>query len=254
MNNTEIQSLKTAARKVETALAQADKAFAEAERAPVALLQKVVRGLGEALDSLPPSCLPLTRSRFNELEARVAEILSARSEVAPRRQALVELARAAGWDVVSTSVKDFVGPFTVEHAPSASTVKFGPYRLAKLELPAGAELMNTLKAQKQKLHDEALKGWDDFIRRALEAQGSVGFAETVPWPTLVAHAIPDPVARKRAAKALHYRVAMLISGQAPGGHRIQCVPPTLAEQRLALSVPRLDRANDETRIYRVRLR
>jgi hypothetical protein len=250
----ELKALQQSLKKVEKALAGATKVFETAERRPIDELEKGVKALDAALaglaDRVRVEHAPAVAAAFRE---RISAQRIERSDVERRRRALAASAHSAGWPTDHAGETDYVGPFTVRHRPSESTVAFGSLRLLSLKLPSGEELMATLEASRSRLEAEANKGFEEFLIAALAAQQGMSHSEAVPWPAIVAQVVPDLKVRRRASKAILYRLSMLLSGQAPGNRRIQIAPPTLAEQRSAVSVPRLDRAHDDVRVYRVRL-
>ncbi len=250
----ELRGLQLSLRKVEKACAAAAKAFGSVERRPVEELEKVTKALDAALTAVGDRVrVEDARAYASTLAERTKTIRDERSDVDRRRRQLAAAAQVAGWAIEHTGAKDFVGPFSVQHRPSDSTIGFGSFRLQKLKVPSGEEVMAALEAHKSRLEAEAKKGWEEFVGAALAAQARISASEPVPWPTVVAEVLPDPKVRRRAGKTLLYRLAMLVSGLAPGNRRVQSVPPTLAEQRAAVTVPKLNRANDDVRIYRVRL-
>lgn len=250
----ELKGLQQSLRRIEKALAAATKAFSSLERTPIEGLEKVTTALQAALATAGDRArLDDSRAFALSLTQQAKTLREERSDVDRRRRRLAEAAQAAGWPIEHTGAKDFVGPFTVQHRPSDSTIGFGTFRLQKLKVPSGEEVMAALSAHKLRLEDEAKRGWEEFLAAAVAAQLRISASEPVPWPAVVAEVIPDQEARRKAAKTLLYRLSMLLSGSAPGNRRVQIVPPTLSEQRTAVTVPKLNRANDDVRVYRIRL-
>jgi hypothetical protein len=250
----ELKGLQAALRKVQRACTQIEKKFAESDHTALTDLEKAAKGLESALLAIRSRAqLPETESYNAGLIQTLAQLRAHRGDVNRRREDLAATARAAGWPTEHTGAKDYIGPFSLQHQPADSVINFGSYRLQKIKMPSGQELVAALEMHRKRLESEAMKGWSEFFEAALAVQNRLSVSEPVPWPRLASELVPDPKARRKAGKTLLFRLSMLLSGRAPGDRGIQIVPPTLFEQRSALTVPKLNQANDEVRVYRVRL-
>lgn len=176
-----------------------------------------------------------------------------RANVPRRREALANLANHDGWPIDQTGTTDYVGPFELRHTPDSTKVRFGSFLLKTVRHPAPAELLTTMKAAQATLKAEAERSLSEFLEAIEEAQRRMSSADAAPWPQLLEAAIPDAKQRKRLAKVMVFRLALLLSGRGPSGWRLTIVPPTLSEQRRAIVVPRLDQPNAPVRVFRVRL-
>jgi hypothetical protein len=239
-------------------------------------LQKILRELGKLLSVPDPSIEEIEKKQakleafprleslaglgplvLNEREGyrtRIDEIKTQRSNVRARREDFVRLARDAGWDVQSTGTADFVGPFKIHHDERTSNVYFAKYRVKRISHPSGGNVFDALTKMSKKMEVDALKGWNEFMDRAIAMQDRISATEPVPWGELLTAIACDKAQQKRLGRIFNYRLALLVSGRAPGGWKAVVVPPALAEQRFAWKVPRLDRPNDVIRVHRVRLK
>lgn len=198
--------------------------------------------------------IPLAVKELDRYRSRIEEIKRKRSDVRARREEFVRIARDAGWVVQSTGTADFVGPFKIQHDERTTIVFFAKFRVKRISYPSGATVLDTLKKVSEKMEDDALKGWGEFVDSVVATQERISATEPVPWGELFASIVPDKAQQKRLGRLFCYRLSLLISGKAPGGWKAVTVPPALAEQRFAWRVPRLDRPNDVVRVHRLRLK
>ena len=199
------------------------------------------------------SVVPMAYREEAEYRERLEHLKRQRSDVTKRREEMVRLARQNGMEVLCTGTADFTGPFKIEHQEDQSTVFFGKSRLERIPYPAAIHLVKALEKWRKSLEEKARKGWEEFIVKAVNAQEEISSSEAVPWRRVLNSVIPNEKSQKRLGVVLRYRLSMLISGRGPGGWRVVIVPPPLAEQRQAWSVPRMDRPNELVRVARLRL-
>lgn len=213
----------------------------------IATLENLASGSDAA--ALLPGLLPAATAASDWLKS----VRVNRANVPRRREALANLAGHDGWLIDQTGTTDYVGPFELRHTPDSTTVRFGSFLLRTVKHPAPAELLATIRAAQATLKGDAERGLMEFLEAIEEAQRQRSSTDLVPWPQLLEAAVPDAKQRKRLAKVMVFRLALLLSGRGPSGWRLTVIPPTLSEQRRAIVVPRLDQPNAPVRVFRVRL-
>lgn len=213
----------------------------------IATLEKLASGPDAA--ALLPALLPAASAASDWLKT----VRMNRANVTGRREALANLARRDGWPIDQTGTTDYVGPFELRHTPDSTEVRFGSFLLKTVKHPASAELLATMRAAQETLKADAERGLSEFLEAIEEAQRQRSSTDAGPWPQLLEAAVPDAKQRRRLAKVIVFRLALLLSGRGPTSWRLTVIPPTLSEQRRAIVVPRLDQPNAPVRVFRVRL-
>lgn len=190
---------------------------------------------------------------IKQQEDRWEELKKARSDIRARRESLMKIARKNKLICESTGTTDYIAPFRVEHQPNQSQIFFGRIRLEKLSYPTANEIFEVIQKSHQSLQSESRKDWDSFLQGMIQAQSRISSIGPVPWKALLDMVIPDAKIQRRMELVLCYRLALLIEGQDTNGWKAVVTPPTLTEQTNAWSIPRLHRAHEIVRVWRVRL-
>lgn len=242
-----LRNVKRAADRVQKVLfAAADSDLESAEQAEAELSLALT-------DKTFAALVPLAAKLAADAKERLASVKSERVDVRRRRENFARLARTRGWATAHTGEVDHVGPFVLHHAPDATTISYGSLRAARLKYPSPTLIANAIEAHERKLNTDAHHHFEEFLGAAAGEQEKLSKTEAVPWPAIIEALIPNTAERKRMKRVLLWRLGLLLSGRAPGGWRIETVPPNLQEMPRAWSVPRLDRPNDALRLFRVRL-
>jgi hypothetical protein len=222
--------------------------------ASVEAISKKLAYMLATTDRFPISTLvPIAYEELVEFQGRLDELKKERSDIRKRREEFVSLAKENGWSVISTGTRDHIGPYVVAHTDSGSTVFFGKMRILKVGYPSGVLLLNALQKRNHLLSAGALKDWDFFMEAVVKAQERISSSEPVPIEDIYSSIEPNEKKRRRLQLIFCYRIALLISGKAPGGWRLMSAPPALSEQAHAWTIPRLDRTNDIVRLRRFRV-
>ncbi len=217
-------------------------------------LEQAEAALSLALtDKALAAVVPRVAKFAADAKAQLASLKSERIDIRRRREGLARLAQLRGWPTAHTGEADHVGPFTLHHAQDATTITYASLRIARLKYPSPALIANAIATHERKLDMDARHHFEQFLDAAAREQETSSKTEAVPWPAIIEALIPRPAERKRIKRVLLWRLGLLLSGRAPGGWRIESVPPNLQEMPRAWSVPRLDRPNDALRMFRVRL-
>lgn len=168
-------------------------------------------------------------------------------DVNVRREDLHRLAQARGKNTTHTQSRDHIGPFTVEHSDSGSTVRLGELKPRHLPHPSAELLLETMEQEQVRLRRAAEAAFSEEALARMEQHQAHEPDRAIPLPELL-KAAGRPIPKETVV----YGVALLRS-QGLRGRQAQISPPTLAEQGSAITVPSLDRANDPERIFRLRL-
>jgi hypothetical protein len=182
----------------------------------------------------------------NELSERERE----RRDTAKVREALATAARGWDWMIEHKDRRDFIGPFTVEHAPGDVRVLLGRIRLKTLDHPTGEEVFAAVRSERERLERDARAEWPVIRTALLERQRAP--EDAVPWRTLVEALSPDGPLRKREP-AVVLALALLREGVLEAGWTLSTRPPSLAHQKDALSLPRVDRPGSPDKVYALRV-
>jgi hypothetical protein len=256
MNETlaEIDAQIEALRSVKRAADRVQKVLAAAADSDLESLEQAQAALSLALkDNTLSALVPVAAKLAIDAKARLASLKSERADVRRRREDFARLAHLRGWPTAHTGEVDHVGPFILHHAQDATTISYGSLRIAKLKYPSPTLIANAIEAHERKLNADAHDRFEEFLGAAAREQENLSKSEAVPWPAVIEALIPNVAERKRMKRVLLWRLGLLLSGRAPGGWRIETVPPNLQEMPRAWSVPRLDRPNDALRLFRIRL-
>jgi hypothetical protein len=171
-------------------------------------------------------------------------------DTAKVREALATAARGWDWRIEHKDRRDFIGPFTVEHAPGNVRLLLGRVRLKTLDHPTGEEVFDAIRAERERLEAEARAEWPAVRGALLERQRAPD--DAVPWRALAEALSPDAPLRKREP-AVVLALALLREGALEPGWTLSTRPPSLAHQKDALSLPRIDRPGSPDKIYALRV-
>lgn len=251
----EVDAAIEALRNVRRALDRMLKILSDAEDPEFVSLEQAEGALSVALEEAKrlATAIPLAAKRAPDAKAQLATLKSERADVRRRREEFARLAKFRGWPTAHTGDVDHVGPFTLHHAQEATTVLYASLRIARLKYPSPALVADAIAAHERKFDADARRNFEEFLVAAAREQERLSTTEAVPWPAIIEVLIPNAAERKRMKRLLLWRLGLLLSGRAPGGWRIETVPPNLQEMPHAWSVPRLDRPNDALRLFRIRL-
>lgn len=250
----EVDARIEALRNVKRALDRVQKILSAAVDPDFESLEQAEAALSLALtDKALAAVVPLAAKLAADAMARLASLKSERIDVRRRREDFARLAQLRGWPTAHTGDADHVGPFTLHHAQEATTISYASLRIARLKYPSPVLVAEAIAAHERKLDGDARRHFEEFLVAAAREQERLSKTEAVPWPAIIEVLIPNAAERKRMKRLLLWRLGLLLSGRAPGGWRIETVPPNLQEMPRAWSVPRLDRPNDALRLFRIRL-
>jgi hypothetical protein len=209
------------------------------------------QALAADVEALIRSAIAQDREQRTVWAMRLEAIKAERGDVERRRRELAAAVQGWDWAIVHFDQRDAIGPFAVQHTAEASTVKLAKLRIEKLDFPTGAEIFAAVKAARERLELEARALWPDLKRALLPLQVAPG--SSIPWKQLLdAAGGSGPTARKHEP-AVVFALLLLRAGALEDGWSLQTRPPALAEQDDAISLPRLDRPGDSTRVHAVRI-
>jgi hypothetical protein len=246
--------LTKALRTTASAIRAAVTSLSEAETAPLAEIQKRVTALERAATPAPVrTALPSLESAVSNARSRVNEIEARRRDVIARREAVAKAASEQQRPFRHSDRWDWLGPFRLDHTETETTVRLGKTAVARLKTPTALEVLDGVHKAETQIKAEALKGFADFASALYQEQQRETAAEPVLIRELFARVVSDAKARAKQEPVFVYRLSLLLSGAAPGGWLLRCLPPTLAEQRQAIEVPDVLRPGESTRVSRGRL-
>lgn len=222
------------------------------EGTPLPKLAKAVNDLANAPETVRRA-IPELNQAVDSARERLVRLQADRRDVLKRRDQLASAARDKGIPHRFTDAADYIGPFRLEHSDAVMVLRLGKVAIARVKTPSGRESLASVLQSEARLRHAALDGWDPFMTALQRKQNELSGSEPVQWRLLVEAAVPEPKARRRLAPVLLYRLALLVSSDAPGGWRFSLTPPTLSEQRTAIEVPDLRHPGEPIRVSRGRL-
>lgn len=184
------------------------------------------------------------------LKADLESLKAKRGDHELRRRELADLAQGYDWTMVHRDKVDYIGPFTLDHAPEGSRLVLGKLKLRSLEYPSGLELFQAVKHERQRLEDAARALWPQLREKLLYLQQGGG---TATWAQLAkAFETPEATFKKVEAAAL-FALVWLRSGALEPGWSASTRPPALAQQSSAVSLPRIDKPGAPDRVFALRI-
>jgi hypothetical protein len=213
--------------------------------------------LAEAEDALTSDLVALATAAMDEARRereRIANELSERErewrDTAKVRDALAKAAAGWDWRIEHKDRRDFIGPFTLEHAPGHVKLLLGRIRLKALDHPSGEEVFAEVQTERKRLETAARSEWPSIRAALLDRQRAPD--DVVPWRELAAALSPGAPLRKREP-AVILALALVREGSLEPGWALSTRPPSLAHQKDALTLPRIDRPGSPDKIYALRI-
>lgn len=170
----------------------------------------------------------------------LAEWKQAWGDVEPRRRDLADVAARAGREMVHREREDHLGPFTLRHQGPRTRLMLEGHNLGAFEYASGEELFEAIVAQEARLGEAACKLWPRLEACAREHR------DPLPWSRLCELVLgPD----KKPTADLLYAMGLLRDGALAPGWTVSTLPPSLSQQREAISLPRPSRPGAPDRAF-----
>lgn len=220
----------------------------------VARLRATLRTLDKLLEADLVALARTAAERAGAERARIAEALATReaerNDLDKVREGFAEAALGDVWTVVHKDRRDFIGPLTIEHAPGSAKLLFGRSRLRVLDHPSGLEVFEAVREERARLEAEAKAVWPALKAALLPLQARPD--DAVRWPEAV-RAIAGGSPFKKREPSVVYALALLRNGELEPRWSLSTKPPSLAHQKDAVSIPRIDRPGSPDKVYAIRL-
>jgi hypothetical protein len=212
-------------------------------------LELAAAALKESLVELAAEVAAAGTKVRDDLMTRLVTLERERGDVERRRREFADSVANWDWKAEYRERLDYVGPFTLEHAPGESKLKLGACKLLVLPCPSGAELFGAIQTERARLEQAASSAWVKLKSVVLAGQGENG----IPWPKLTEALDSKEMPFKKQEPAVLFALALAREGRIEPGWILQTRPPALSQQRSTVSLPRISQPGNAERLYALRI-